>query len=168
VTKCPTWYASLPHSFMGIELITVQRVHRNSNLPRMHYTLHLIVALFPYPTLQKWDGYFNLAKVFSVKLQLNDILSPPHWVYISPYTLETEGMWAMCSVSPRSCGGLSGRVNDSSIVYQAWQRSGHRSWAVCPSSINSCHSTQLLYNTQLLILETPYTLHAHMPSASRE
>ena len=69
------------------------------------------------------------------QLQLNDIMSPTHWVYSSPYTLETEGMWAMCRVSPGSCGGLSSRVNDSPIVYRAWQRSDHPSWAVYPSPI---------------------------------
>ena len=33
------------------------------------------------------------------QLQLNDIMSPPHWVLTS-HTLETDGMWAMCRVSP--------------------------------------------------------------------
>ena len=51
------------------------------------------------------------------QLQLNDIMSFP-WTLSSyfSYTLGTDGIWAMYRVSSSS-GGLSGRVNDSPLVY---------------------------------------------------
>ena len=65
-------------------------------------------------TLQKRDGYFNLANVISVAAECHH--ATPHTEFYFSYTLETEGMWAMCRVSPSSCGGLSGRVNDSPLI----------------------------------------------------
>ena len=50
------------------------------------------------------------------QLQLNDIMSALLSSHFS-YTLETEGMWTMCKVSPSSGGGLSSRINDSPLVY---------------------------------------------------
>ena len=76
---------------------------------------------------------FLLCKVISVAAEWHHV-TPTLSSYFS-YTLETDGMWAMCRVSPSSCGGLSGRVNDSPLVYQAWQRSDHPSWAVYPSPV---------------------------------
>ena len=66
-------------------------------------------------TLKKRDGCFNLAKVISVAAEWHHV-TPTLSFYFS-YTLETEGMWAMCRVSPSCCGGLSSRVNDSPLVY---------------------------------------------------
>ena len=63
-------------------------------------------------TLQKRErGILTLLRLSH--LQLNDIMSPST---LSIYTLENEGIWAMCRVSPSSCWGLSGRVNDSLLV----------------------------------------------------
>jgi len=50
-------------------------------------------------TLQKRDGYFNLAKVIPIAAELHH-LTPTLSSYFS-YTLETEGMWTMCRVSPK-------------------------------------------------------------------
>jgi len=66
---------------------------------------------------KKRDGYYNLAKVISVAAEGHHVI-PTLSSYFS-YTLETEGMWTMCRVSPSSCGGLSGRVNDSPLASMA-------------------------------------------------
>ena len=48
-------------------------------------------------SLQKRDGYFNLAKVVSVAAEWHVSLTLS---FYSSYTFETDGMWAMCRVSP--------------------------------------------------------------------
>ena len=66
-----------------------------------------------YHTLQKEMVTLTLLiKVISVVISCHPTLSF--------YTLETDGMWAMCRVSSSSCEGLSGRaINDSPLVYRA-------------------------------------------------
>ncbi len=64
----------------------------------MDISTMFMLSLLHNGTLQKEMGSLTLLRLS--QLQLNDIMSPPTLGYFS-YTLETEGMWAICRVSPK-------------------------------------------------------------------